>query len=118
MGPYIYLPSFKACLDIHKYAGCQYYFPRRFRDLFFAFLGTGFSVTSCSVAMLSIRLAIAAEFSDRELNLSLIPKRIRNTFSSRGVSVDNIFFVCSARSMFIVASDGDIIFLSSIKSPK
>src|SRR5579872_6817146 len=49
---------------------------------------------------------------------SPIPKRIRRTFSSRGVSVFRTLRVCSARFMFMTASAGDTTLLSSMKSPK
>ena len=49
---------------------------------------------------------------------SPMPKRMRRTFSSRGVSVARTFRVCSAKLTDITASDGDVTLLSSMKSPK
>src|SRR5215469_14644178 len=47
-----------------------------------------------------------------------MPKRMRRTFSSRGVSVLRTFRVCSARFMLMTASAGDTTLLSSMKSPR
>ena len=122
-GPAIFFVKvyIRACLDIPKYTPCQYYFAffaARFFDLYFTFFNTGASITSDISINVSIKSTGAFSPSTKELNRSLMPKRIRKTFSSRGVSVDNIFRVCSAKSILIVASEGDIIFLSSIKSPR
>src|SRR5216684_4093892 len=47
-----------------------------------------------------------------------MPKRIRKTFSSRGVKVASTLRVCSARFMLITASEGETRLLSSMKSPR
>ena len=47
-----------------------------------------------------------------------MPKRMRSTFSSRGVSVASTLRVCSARSIEMTASAGEITLLSSMKSPR
>src|SRR5450759_3326812 len=90
-------------------------FRRRRRDGF-----RSFRVAPDSICLALSRLSSrdSRDSSAEKFPRSLIPKRIRRTFSSRGVRVDRIFRVCSARSILIVASEGDIIFLSSIKSPR
>ena len=47
-----------------------------------------------------------------------MPKRMRSTFSSRGVSVASTLRVCSARFIEMTASAGEITLLSSMKSPR
>src|SRR6266849_2893773 len=47
-----------------------------------------------------------------------MPKRMFRIFCSRGVNVARTFRVCTARFMLINASEGDVMALSSMKSPR
>ena len=78
----------------------------------------GLSATSATSSIFSTVSIDEISSLVRKFERSLMPKRIRKTFSSREVSVVRIFRVCSARSILIVASEGDMTLLSSIKSPR
>src|ERR1035437_9575953 len=79
--------------DIPNHTACQYYFAARFLERLFIFFGVGASIISGSLINVSIKSNGPLSSSPRVPGRSLMPKRIRNTFSSRGVSVDKIFRV-------------------------